>query len=90
MPSESEETREECQDSEDEKNLEAIMRSTVGPPKKSSSVLCGHGLAGAIHHGSVVEGKLACGRPIGAMMFKLADEVHELGNRCKVCEGYGK
>ena len=78
----------EGQESEDERNLEAVVHGRLGRPKKSNTDLCRRGMTGTIHHGSTVEGKLACGRPISAVMFKLTEEVHGLGSRCKVCEGY--
>ena len=86
--SESEETVDKARESEDERDLEAVVHSRLGPLKKSNIDLYRRGMTGTIHHGSAVEGKLACGRPIFAVMFKLNDEVHGLGSRCKVCEGY--
>ena len=78
----------EAEESERERTLEAVVHGRLGPPKKSNMDLYRHGMTGTIHHGSTVEGKLACGRPISALMFKLNEEVHGLGSRCKICEGY--
>lgn len=86
--SESEESKEEDDESQDERNIEAVMSSRLGPPKRSNDDLYRHGITGTIHHGSTVEGKVACGRPISGVMFKLTEEIHALGSRCKVCEGY--
>ena len=82
------ESLQEGAESEDDRNMEAVMTSRLGPPKKSSADLYRHGITGTIHHGSTVEGKLARGRPISGVMIKLEEEVNALGNRCKVCEGY--
>lgn len=82
------ESVEEGAESEDERNIEAVMNSRLGPPKKSVSDLFRHGVTGTIHHGCAVEGRLARGRPISGVMIKLEEDIHALGNRCKVCEGY--
>ena len=88
--SEDEESVNEGPESEDERTLEAVVRARLGPPKKSNAELYRHGITGTIHHGSSTEGKLACGRPISGVMIKLTEEVHALGSRCKVCEGYAR
>ena len=88
--SEDEETANEEPESEDERTLEAVVRARLGPPKRSNAEPNRHGITGTIHHGSSIEGKLACGRPISGVMFKLSEEVHALGSKCKVCEGYAR
>ena len=40
LSSESEETEEECAESADERNLEAILRAKIGPPKKKRTMVC--------------------------------------------------
>ena len=55
--SEDEETVDEGQESEDERNLEAVVHGRLGPPKKSNTDLYRHGMTGTIHHGSTVAGK---------------------------------
>lgn len=90
LSSESGETEEECGESADERNLEAVLRAKIGPPKKANRDLYRHGLTGTLHYGSVTPGKLACGRAITPVVFKLEEEIYGLGNMCKVCQGYGK
>ena len=88
LSSESEETDEEC--GESARNLEAVLRAKIGPPKKANHDLYRHGLTGTLHHGSVTPGKLACGRAITPVMFKPEEVVYGLGSFCKVCQGYAK
>ena len=89
VTSESSEEESEDRESEDERNLEAVVTAKLGPPKKKATAeLYRHGLTGTVHSGSVIPGKLACGRVISAVMVKLDYEVHAWGSKCKVCEGY--
>ena len=88
MTSESSEEEPGDQESEDERNLEAVVVAKLGAPKKATTDLYRHGLTGTVHCGSVTPGKLACGRAISAVMIKLEQEVHAWGSKCKVCEGY--
>ena len=88
VTSESSEEESEDRESEDERNLEAVVTAKLGPPKKATAELYRHGLTGTVHSGSVIPGKLACGRVISAVMVKLDYEVHAWGSKCKVCEGY--
>ena len=50
LSSESEETDEECGESADERNLEAVLRAKIGPPKKANHDLYRHGSTGTLHH----------------------------------------
>ena len=88
MTSESSEEEPGDQESEDERNLEAVVVAKLGAPKKATTDLYRHGLTGTVHCGSVTPGKLACGRAISAVMVKLEQEAHAWGSKCKVCEGY--
>ena len=88
MTSESEDDDDEDDDSGDERNMEAVANSVIGPPKKSVEKLYRHRTTGTIHHGSSVDGKLACGRAITSMMVALIEDVHAIGSKCKVCSGY--
>ena len=90
LSTESEESGDEVDESETERNLEAIVQAVVGPPKKSGVDLYRHGITGTIHRASTEEGKLACGRKITAVIVKLDEQVHAVGSRCKVCEGYSR
>ena len=73
LSSEEEETVDEAQDSEDERNLEAVVHARLGAPKKSNTDLYRHGLTGTIHRGSTDEG-----RPISAVMFKRGKRCEQL------------
>ena len=84
------ESTQEGAESEDDRNMEAVMTSRLRPPKKSIADLYRHGITGTVHRGSTVEGRLARGRPISGVTIKLEEEIYALGNRCKVCEGYPK
>ena len=90
LSSESEETEEECAESADERNLEAVLRAKIGLPKKAKHDLYRHGLPGMLHYGSVTPGKLACGRAITPVVFKLEEDVYGLGSMCRVCQGRAK
>ena len=86
--SESEEGRVSSGDTEDERNVEAVVTSLIGPPKRATAVLYRHNLSGKIHKGSTVDGKLACGRQISALMSELQEPAHAIDSMCKVCAGY--
>ena len=86
--SESEEGEMSSGDTEDERNVEAVVTSLIGPPKRATAVLYRHNLSGKIHKGSTVEGKLACGRQISALMSELQEPAHAIDSMCKVCAGY--
>ena len=90
LSSESEETEEERAESADERNLEAVLRAKIGLPKKAKHDLYRHGLPGMLHYGSVTPGKLACGRAITPVVFKLEEDVYGLGSMCRVCQGRAK
>ena len=90
LSTESEESGDEVDESETERNLEAVVQAVVGPPKKSGVDLYRHGITGTIHRASTEEGKLACGRKITAVIVKLDEQVHAVSSRCKVCEGYSR
>ena len=86
--SESEEDEASDVESEDERNMEAVVSHFVGPAKKSNEDLYRHVLSGTVHKGSTQEGKLACGRQL-THMFKLMNEpVRALGSMRKICAGY--
>ena len=53
MTSESSEEESEDRESEDERNLEAVVTAKLGPPKKATAELYRHGLTGTVHSGSV-------------------------------------
>ena len=86
--SESEESQASSGDTEDERNVEAVVTSLIGPPKRATAVLYRHNLTGKIHKGSTVDGKLACGRQISALMSELQEPAHAIDSMCKVCAGY--
>ena len=91
QPSDSaEETKEESEEGEMERVVEKVVVGMVGPAKGRGVGQYRNGLTGKIHLAGVVEGKLACGRPITATMVRLEEEVHGLGSMCKVCTGYSK
>lgn len=86
--SESEEDVDSQGDTEDERNIEAVVSSIIGAPKKATAVLYRRNLTGTIHKGSTVEGKLACGRQISGLMSELQEPAHAIDTMCKVCAGY--
>ena len=91
QPSDStEEAEEESEEGEMERVVEKVVVGMVGPAKGRGVGQYRNGLTGKIHLAGVVEGKLACGRPITATMVRLEEEVHGLGSMCKVCTGYSK
>ena len=85
-----EETEDESEEGEMERVVEKVVVGMVGPAKRRGVGQYRNGLTGKIHLAGVVEGKLACGRPITATMVRLEEEVHGLGSMCKVCTGYSK
>ena len=76
--SETEESLEEAAESEDERNIEAVMNSRLGPPEKANDDLYRHGVTGTIH-------TEISGREVGLWKAYLRSD--DLGSRCKVCEG---
>ena len=88
--SESEESEPPDAESEDERNVEAIVSHFVGPAKGASQELYRHRLSGTVHKGSNQEGKLACGRQVTSMFTKLDEPLHAVSSMCKVCAGYSR